>query len=683
MGIHRQGRESGGLRCPARFPDENPNPVMRVMEDGTLLRANRGSWLLLSHWKAAEAGPIPADWSAVVRQSIESRASCERELQIGSTTYQLVFVPVADQGYVDIFGLDVTGRKRVERRLRLDAQVFENAAEGIMIVDPAMLILDVNHSFQRITGYSREEVLGRSPAILKSGRHDDDFYSGMWETIKKVGRWQGEIWDRRKNGEVYPKHLSISAVRDERGEITDYVGIFSDISTIKRTEEQLEYLSHNDSLTGLANRRHFLDRLELGIEEARRSKDRVAVLFIDLDGFKQVNDTYGHRAGDQYLREAADRIKSMIRQTDTVARIGGDEFALILPRIGEVQNSTVAARKLQVRMAEPIFIDSREVYVSSSIGIAIFPEDAADAESLVQRAGAAMKKAKELGKNCYRFYSPEMNARVEEVLSMKTKIRRGLDLHEFLVHYQPQIEAGSGRVAGVEALVRWNSTELGMVYPDRFIGLAEETGMIDEIGEIVLMLACRQGQSWREEGLPDLRIAVNLSAVQLRRSDFSGILETALLRYGMPPGGLEIELTESVMLVDDEVVMKQLHRLKAAGVDLAIDDFGTKYSSLAYLRKLPIDRLKIDRSFVKDLPSKGGNLAIASAIIAMGHNLGLEVIAEGVETADQARLLAGKGCDYLQGNLFSMPIPPEEMRELIDGGIGFIDGGDSESAESP
>ncbi len=665
------GSGGGCPPSPARFPDENPNPVMRILGEGTLLRANRGSWLILSQWKASEGRPVPPDWAEAVRLSIESRASCERELQIGSTTYRLLIVPVADLGYADIFGLDVTGRKRVERKLRLDAQVFENAAEGIMIVDQDMRILDVNLSFQRITGYGRQEVLGRGPEILRSGSHDDVFYKQMWGEIKKTGRWQGEIWDRRKNGELYPKWLSISAVKDGDGQVTDYVGIFSDISTMKRTQEQIEYLSHNDSLTGLSNRPHFLDRLELGIEDARRTKDRVAVLFIDLDGFKQVNDTYGHRAGDKYLREAADRIRSMIRQSDTVARIGGDEFALILPHLAEVQNSTVAARKLQARMAEPIFIEEQEIYVSCSIGIAIFPEDAADAESLVQRASSAMKKAKELGKNCYRFYSPEMNTRVEEVLSLKAKIRRGIDLDEFLLHYQPQIDSKTGRVAGVEALVRWNSAELGMVYPDRFIGLAEETGMIDAIGEIVLRQACVQGRIWSEQGLPDIRIAVNLSAVQLRRSDFATVLETTISKHGMPPGGLEIELTESVMLVDDEVVMNQLHRLKEMGVDLAIDDFGTQYSSLAYLRLLPIDRLKIDRSFVKDLPTKGGNLAIAAAIVAMGHSLGLEVIAEGVETMGQGRSLASRGCDFLQGNLFSKPVPPETLRGLIDARVSL------------
>ena len=662
--LDKAGNEGRTLQSLARLSDENPSPVLRISDDGILLYANRGSWLVTSHWATDVGHRIPPAWFAVVRGAIESGQSREEELRIGFKTYLLIIVPVAGMGYVNIFGLDVTARKQVERKLKQDAQVFENASEAIMIVDTDLRILDVNLAFETITGYSREEVLGEEASILKSGSQDQNFYAAMWTSIREKGSWQGEIWDRRKSGEDYPKWLSISAILDENGVVARYVGLFSDISTMKQTQERLYYLAHYDSLTGLANRRQFLDRLAQSIEDAKRTKELLAVFYIDLDGFKQVNDTYGHRAGDQFLREAANRIRSSLRQSDTVARLGGDEFTAILPHIKNMQDSAIAAQKMLTRLGEPLLLDEQEVFMSSSVGIAIFPEDAADVEALLQFADTALYKAKELGKNCYQFYSPTMNQRAAEVLALKAKMKRGLEQDEFFLHYQPQVEVCSGRVSGVEALARWNSRDLGLVHPNRFIPLAEETGMIHELGERMLRYACRQGQLWRAGGLRDVRIAVNVSSVQLKRRDFASLAESAIAEYGLPPGGLEIEITESVLLVDDETVMAQLRRLKALGATLAIDDFGTKYSSLAYLRRLPIDRLKIDISFVRDLPADRGSVAIASAIIAMGHSMGLEVIAEGVENVSQADILADKGCDYLQGELFSGPIPPDRLDSI-------------------
>lgn len=673
-----RGAASGGeqaLRDLARLYDENPSPVLRVSREGYLLYANRASWPVLSHWQTEVGRKVTQTWQDAIGESLQSGENREEEFCMGFKTYLLVFVPVSDMSYVNVFGLDVTTRKQVERKLLLDAQVFENTSEAIVITDTDLRILDVNLAFQNITGYSREEALGEKVSILRSGRHDKLFYAHIRKTLREKGSWQGEVWDRRKNGEIYPKWLSISCML-ENGSVARYVGLFSDLSTMRHTQEQLYYMAHYDSLTGLANRRHFLDRLKIGLEDARRTKERIAVLFIDLDGFKQVNDTYGHRAGDQLLREAANRIKNSLRQSDTVARMGGDEFTAILPHLKNVQDSVVAAQKMIARMGEPMLLEQREVLMSSSVGISIFPDDATEADSLLACADTALYRAKELGKNCHQFYSPELNKRAEEILSMKAKMRRGIDLGEFYVFYQPQVEAGTGRAVGVEALARWNSRELGAVPPDRFIPLAEETGMIHEIGELVLRLACRQARTWKEEGLPDLLVAVNVSAVQVRRSDFAGIAEAVIAAEGMPAGGLEIEITESTLLGDEEQVIQQLHRLKDLGATLAIDDFGIKYSSLSYLRRLPIDRLKIDSSFVRDLSSDKGSLAIAVSIIAMGHGLELEVVAEGVETEAQAAILAAKGCDYFQGHLFSEAVPGEQIgvfarRSSVSGWLGL------------
>ena len=523
------------LQSLARLSDENPSPVLRISGDGVLLYANRGSWLVLSHWKTEVGRKIPPAWFEVVREVIGSGQRREEELRIGFKTYLLLLVPVSGMGYVNIFGLDVTADKQVARKLRQHAQVFENASEAIMIVDTDLRILDVNLAFETITGYSRKEVLGEEASILKSGRQDESFYASMWNSIREKGSWQGEIWDRRKNGEDYPEWLSISAIQDENGVVMRYIGLFSDISTMKQAQDRLYYLAHYDSLTGLANRRQFLDRLDQSIEDAKRTNELLVVFFIDLDGFKQVNDTYGHRAGDQFLREAANRIRASLRQSDTVARLGGDEFTAILPHVKNVQDSAVAAQKMLSRMVEPLTLDQQELFMSASVGIAIFPDDATDMESLLQFADTALYKAKELGKNCYQFYSPTMNLKATEVLALKAKMKRGIELDEFFLHYQPQIDARSGRIRGVEALARWGSPDLGDVYPDRFIPLAEETGMIHEIGGRMLRYACIQGQKWCADKLDDLRIAVNVSPVQLKRRDFAQLAESTIAELDCRP----------------------------------------------------------------------------------------------------------------------------------------------------
>ncbi|HUI72724.1 MAG TPA: EAL domain-containing protein [Spirochaetia bacterium] len=654
------------VRGFSRFSEESPFPVLRVALDGTLVSANRGSWLLLSHWKTEVGGRVPAPWRKTIDKVVRQNDAREVEVRIGIKILLLVLVPVADQGYVNIFGLDVTGRKQAEKRVLLDAQVFESATEAVVITDTEQRIVDVNRAFTTITGYTREEILGENVSILSSDRQDARFYEEMWESVRLQGSWRGEIWDRRKNGEVFPKLLSISAVKDETGKVTRYIGLFSDITTIKQAQEKLSEMAHYDSLTGLPNRRYFLDRLKANLEQARRVREGVALMFVDLDGFKLVNDNLGHKAGDELLREVGNRIRRCVRESDMVARIGGDEFTVILSRIKRSDNASIVARKILEKIYEPIILEQKELFISSSIGIAVFPEDSLDMEGLLQDADTALYRAKDLGKNGYQFFSREMNTRAMERLTLQTHIRQGLANREFTAYYQPQVDAATGRLVGLEALARWNSPHIGLVSPDRFIPLAEETGLIHELGEMILREACGQGRLWRDQGMPQVRIAVNISAHQLRRPDFVPKIESAVRETGFPPELLELELTESILVDDSLPDLEKLSQIKAMGIRLTIDDFGTKYSSFAYLRRLPIDRLKIDRTFVQDLPGDLRCAEIVSAITALSRSLSIDVVAEGVETAAQAELLRDRGCLALQGYYCSRPFPPQGLGVFLE-----------------
>jgi diguanylate cyclase (GGDEF)-like protein/PAS domain S-box-containing protein len=652
-------------RSLARFSDENPFPILRVADDGTLLYANPGSWLLLAHWNVERGQRVPLEWTKIIQQVLASEDSREVETQIGFKTLLLSLVPVPEMGYVDIFGLDVTNRKQAERKLQLDAQVFENATEGVMITDAEQRILDVNRAFTTITGYTREEILGENASILQSGRHDESFYRELWKSVRERGSWQGEIWDRRKNGDIYPKRLSISAVPDERGQVVRYIGLFSDITTVKQTQEQLYHMANYDSLTGLANRRFFHDRLGRDLQEARRSGEMVALMFIDLDGFKLINDNMGHRAGDVLLRAAADRIRENVRDSDTVARMGGDEFTVVIPRLHNSQHAAGVAQKMLARIAEPVALEQQEIFTTSSIGIAIFPQDAADVEGLLQSADTALYRAKERGKNGCQFYSRDMNTAAVERLQLSLRLRHGFEAGELHLHYQPMVSAATGRVTCLEALARWESAGEGAVSPEVFIPLAEETGLIHDLGAFLLRRACEQGKRWHRDFGKGLRIAVNISPYQLRRSDFLSRVERIVEEAGFPFASLEFELTEGSLQDDLPEISGKLERLKSLGATISLDDFGTRSSSLSSLKRFPIDRLKIDRSFIRDIPHDANSVEIASAILGMGRSLNLAVVAEGVQTEEQAALLRSQGCDAFQGSLFSQPRPPQELHSYL------------------
>jgi diguanylate cyclase (GGDEF)-like protein/PAS domain S-box-containing protein len=562
---------------------------------------------------------------------------------------------------------DVTERVLGEQRLRQFAAVFESTAEGVIITDADAKIIAVNKAFTIITGYSEQEVLRRNPRSFRSGRHGSDFYRNMWKSIREKGGWQGEIWDRRKNGEIYPKWLTISIIRNRVGQIINYIGVFSDLSQLKRSEEQLARLAHYDPLTGLPNRLLLNSRLPHALEQAKRHGWKAILFFLDLDRFKTVNDSLGHPAGDELLVAVAQRIRNLLRDEDTLARLGGDEFVILLENLNHYQAAAFAQRFLAT-LTEPFRLASgHEVFVSASIGISIFPDDARDSTQLVRNADAAMFQAKQSGRSTYRFYTEELTHSANQRLDLESRLRRALERKEFILHYQPQIDIATGRIIGVEALVRWQSPELGLIPPARFIPLAEETGFIVALGEWVLRSACSQTKAWLEQGLPPLTVAVNFSSLQFHRSDMAERIRTILDETGLPADRLELEITESATLERGEHAQTTLQALKALGVRLAIDDFGTGYSSLAYLKRFAFDTVKIDRSFVRDLCESQSDGKIVAAVIAMARNLRLTALAEGVESEEQLAFLRKLGCDTYQGYLFSRPRPAEEIAALLNG----------------
>jgi diguanylate cyclase (GGDEF)-like protein/PAS domain S-box-containing protein len=569
--------------------------------------------------------------------------------------------PILMQGTVQ----DITERKQAEIKLRQAARVFESTNEGVVVTDPEQKIVAINSAFTRITGYCEEEVLGKVPTFLQSGRHQQVFYRQMWTSINATDQWQGEIWNRRKNGEIFPEWLNISVVRGEAGELLNYVGVFSDITTIKQSAQQLEYLANHDPLTGLPNRALFTDRLESAIARARRHCNHVALLFIDVDRFKVVNDTLGHHIGDQLLKCVAERISRCVRDEDTVTRIGGDEFTVIQEGDPHPEAAAVLARRILKRLARPLLLEQHEIIVSASIGISMYPEDSDDAVTLIKNADAAMYQAKELGRNGYQYYSPEMTAAGSERLKLEGALHYALERNEFLLHYQPQIDVHSGRIIGVEALLRWQHPQLGMVPPMQFIPLAEDTGLIGPIGAWVLQTACKQAKAWQTAGLPPIKIAVNVSGRQISHDHVVDKVQTALAVSGLDSRYLDIEVTESILMEDTERAIMTLNALKQAGVSLSIDDFGTGYSSLSYLKRFPINKLKIDKTFVDGLPDNKDDTAITQAIIAMAHSLGLSVVAEGVETSAQLEFLRTLKCKEVQGYFFSKPLPAQELEQLL------------------
>ncbi len=552
-------------------------------------------------------------------------------------------------------------QRRADADLRLAATVFESSAEGVTITDAAGAILAVNAAFTRITGYEEAEVLGQNPRILQSGRHELSFYRALWATLLATGSWRGELWNRRKDGRIYPEWMTISVVKDQAGRTTNYVGVFTDIGDAKQAQHDLDFLAHHDALTGLPNRTLLLDRLEQAIRRADETADPIAVVLVDLDRFAEVNHTLGYPVGDEILTTLGGRLQDQLAPSETLARLAGDEFVMVIEVFRGAEQLGLAVRSLLDQIAMPITIDGREVIVTGTAGISMYPVDAANAAALLHRAEDAMRVAKARQRNSMDFSDPALAAEIDARIAVAQDLRGAAARGELVVHYQPLVSFADGALVGAEALVRWQRPELGLLSPGEFISTAEEMGIIGEIGEWVLREACRQVALWDVAGIHVPRIAVNLSAQQLDHVELPAIVRSALEAAGIAPERLELEVTESMAMRRLEVSSATLAELRGTGVRIAMDDFGTGHSSLGQLKQIPLDRLKIDISFVRDIGVDAATDAIVRAAIAFAGSLGLSTVAEGVEREDQARFLAEAGCDVAQGYLYGRPMPADEF----------------------
>ena len=557
---------------------------------------------------------------------------------------------------------DITDRKHAEAQLRLVSRVFDRAAEGVMITDDKQTILTVNDSFTKVTGYTREEVIGKTPAILQSGKQGDDFYKDMWGTLQRRGWWQGEIWNRRKSGELYLEWLSINVVRDEEGKIINYIGMFSDITLIKKSRQRMEYLATHDELTTLPNRSLFNEHLKLALARSRRSGARLALLFVDLDNFKMINDSLGHEEGDELLKQAADRLKSCIREADTVARLGGDEFVILL-EIEDRDTASITAKRILETFNTGFVLKELEYKISVSIGISLFPEDASEAKIMMSHADTAMYRAKEHGKNTFLFFTKEMAEHLSHRLLIERSLRQAISNNELYLEYQPLMDIKNNELQGVEALLRWRHRG-EIILPGTFIHIAEESGLIVDIDKWVIGEACRQMRVWNQMGLPPFWVSINISAHHFRRPNIFSQIMGIISLANISPKWLSIEITESG-LMDVESASRMLRKLHEVGFRISVDDFGTGFSSLSYLKRFPVSELKIDRSFVDGIASEAEDRSITTAIIAMARELGLKTVAEGVETKEQHEALKNLGCDIGQGYLYSRPLPASHLSDWL------------------
>ncbi len=560
---------------------------------------------------------------------------------------------------------DITGLRHLESQTSLLGSAFQYSGEAILITDSENRIITVNPAFSRLTGYSAEEALGRNPKFLSAGRNSREDYERMWREIAEQGFWQGEIWDRRKDGHVYPKWMSVSVIRNDDGSIRYHLAHFTDVSAERAAEAQLQHYAHHDTLTGLLNRLSLSGRLDQALAAARRDGGRVALLFIDLDRFKVINDTVGHHIGDKLLIEVARRLCENVRDSDVVARLGGDEFVIMLTGLEHSGAAAVVAAKLVASVSDPYLIEGYDLYTTPSIGIAIFPTDGGDGETLMKNADAAMYHAKAEGRNNFQFFDSRMNDAAVERLKTEHSLRQALAHDEFCLHFQPLLDLSTGRVMGVEALVRWHHPEKGLIMPGHFIGIAEESGLIQPLGEWVFWSACRQLADFRAAGLHDIKMGVNISAMQMRNGNLPILAKGAIEAFGLDPTKLIFEITESVAMQQPDETVRILDILHDMGICLAIDDFGTGYSSLSYLRMFPIDHLKLDRSFVREIGESADSAAICDATIGLAHSLGMRLVAEGVETESELAYLRARGCDFVQGYLFSRPVPADEVMAFV------------------
>jgi len=546
-------------------------------------------------------------------------------------------------------------------RLRQAAAVFDCTREGVLVTDARGLIVHVNRAFMEITGYRREDVMGQQPSLFKSGRHSSNFYQQMFQSLERTGEWSGDIWNRRKSGEIYPQWQTIRVIHDDHGKVSHYVAVFSDISAIKDSEHELAHLAHHDPLTDLPNRLLFTDRAEQALASAQIHKRGCALLLLDLDHFKIINDSLGHNVGDQLLKLVGERLQALFGPGVTLARLGGDEFAVLAESCPQVAQAAGLAQRMLDAMKQPFIFDGHQLFISASIGISLFPNDALSAEQLLRNADSALFKAKSAGRESYALYTEELTAHAQNRVEIASELRRALEQQELCVYYQPVHDLNGSRLIGVEALVRWQHPERGLVPPGEFIPIAERTGLIADIDAWVMDQACRQMCDWLGQGAPLGFIAINVSSRLFARRELYEQVAQVLHQTGLDPAFLELEVTESAVMDDPEVALEQLHRLRELGLRLAIDDFGTGYSSLLRLKRLPVQKLKIDQGFVAGLPWDEDDAAIVRVVIALAKSMGMQVHAEGIEQVEQARFLLDQQCDMGQGYWFGRPVPAGEI----------------------
>ncbi|MEW6163429.1 MAG: EAL domain-containing protein [Pseudomonadota bacterium] len=657
MAVHALVRDAAGKVVNYRLLDVNPAFVNHT---GLAVEAVAGR-LATEVYDTATA-PLLDEYVRVVET--QQPAEFEFHFQPLDRHFHVRAYATQADHFATIFE-DITARKQTEETTRIMAQVFSNSNEAILITDANNRIIAVNAAFERLTGYTADDVIGADPKVLSTGNTPPDLYRQMWEALREHGGWQGELLDRRKNGETFPKWLSISVVRDATGQVANYIGSFIDISERKASEERVRHLAHHDALTNLPNRFSLHERLAQALGFAVRNRKLLALMMIDLDNFKTINDTLGHQTGDRLLIEVAQRLAQAVRTSDIVARLGGDEFVVVLPDIDTPADAAHVAEKILQTVARPYAIDGQSLRTSPSIGICLHPDDADSSNDLLKKADVAMYHAKAQGRANYQFFTDELQQATMARIAMENDLRAAIEAGEFELFYQPQLDLRTGRISGVEALLRWRHPERGLVSPADFIPVAEETGLIMPLGDWVLREACRQLAAWQAAGIADIRMSVNLSANQFLDPRLALRIAEILTDNAVAAAMLDLEVTESMSMRSPEDTVALMDALTHQGMSLSIDDFGTGYSSLSYLKLFPIRTLKIDRSFVRDIETDPNDAQICDVTVLLAHKLGLETVAEGVETPGQLKYLLSIGCERIQGFLISRPLPAPEVAAFI------------------